>query len=137
MHNKQNRNAPLRRHGTLARHHSLSGHSKGHLPLNGSNGPSGVETLGASPGAVENGVAAVQRHAVVECGLALRVALVARIVDPAVRLEQNSGAEVLLAVPPVRGARGAAAGAEDALVEAVDALAVRGGLEVLLTLGMG
>lgn len=34
-------------------------------------GPCRVETLGACPTAVENGVAAVQAHAVVQCRLAL------------------------------------------------------------------
>lgn len=61
-------------------------------------------------------MAAVQAHAVVEHLLALGVALVARVVEPAVRLQQDRRAEVLLAVPPVRRARCRAARAEDAFV---------------------
>ena len=64
-------------------------------------GATGVQTLGAGPCAVENGVAAVDAHAVVESGLALGGALVTRVGQPAVRLEEDGGAQVLLAVPPV------------------------------------
>jgi hypothetical protein len=60
-----------------------------------------VQALGASPCAVENSVATVDAHAVVESGLALGGALVTGIGQPAVRLEQDGGAKVLLAVPPV------------------------------------
>lgn len=60
-----------------------------------------VQTLGASPCAVENGVAPVDAHGVVESGLALGGALIARVDQPAVGLEQDGGAQVLLAVPPV------------------------------------
>lgn len=65
------------------------------------NRATGVQTLGASPCAVENGVASVNGHAVVEICLALGGALVTGIGQPPVRLEQDSGTEVLLAVPPV------------------------------------
>jgi hypothetical protein len=41
----------------------------------------------------------------------------------------------LLTVPPVTGTRGAAASTEDALVEAVEFLAIRRGLAVLLAVG--
>jgi len=61
----------------------------------------GVQTLGAGPCAVENGVATVDAHAVVESGLALGLALVTRVDQPAVRLEEDSGTQVLLGVPPV------------------------------------
>lgn len=69
-------------------------------------------------------MASVQAHAVVEGVLALRLALVSRVGDPAVRLEEHGGAEVLFLVPPVRGAGCGAAGAEDAFVESVELLAV-------------
>lgn len=65
-----------------------------------------VQTLGASPCAVENGVATVDAHAVVEGGLALGGLLVTGIGQPTERLEQDGGAKVLLAVPPVGGAGG-------------------------------
>lgn len=62
--------------------------------------------------------------------------LVAGVGQPAVGLEEHGGTEVFFAVPPVGGAGGGAAGAEDAFVEAVELLPVRGGLAVLETLGM-
>ncbi len=80
-------------------------------------------------------MASVQAHAVVQHLFPLGRALVARIGEPAVRLQQDGGAEVLFAVPPVRGAGGGAAGAEDAFVEAVELLAVCGRLAVFETLG--
>lgn len=107
---------------------------KGKLFLDVGNGETGVETLGAGAGAVENGVAAVQAHGVVEGVLALGGALVTGIGEPAVRLEEDSGTEVLLGVPPVGGARGRAAGAKNALVETVKLLAVGLGLAILLAL---
>lgn len=61
-------------------------------------------------------MASVERHAVVESVLTLVSALVTRVVDPSVRLEENGRSEVLLAVPPVGWARCAAACAENALV---------------------
>lgn len=100
-------------------------------------GEARVQALGAGAGAVEDGVAAVEGHVVVEGGAALGGALVARVGEPAVGLEEDGGAEVLLGVPPVRGARGGAAGAEDALVEAVELVALLDGLAVFLALGRG
>ena len=75
--------------------------SESHGLLELGNGQSGVETLGTCPGAVEDGVAAVERHGVVEGVLAGGGSLVTRVGDPAVRLEEDGGAEVLLRVPPV------------------------------------
>ena len=105
-----------------------------HLLLDLGDRQTGVEALGACAGAVEDGVAAVQAHRVVEGVLALGRPLVARVDQPPVRLEQDGGAQVLLRVPPVRGARRRAARAEDALVEAVELLSVRLALPVLLAL---
>ena len=73
---------------------------------------------------VEDGVATVQRHAVLETLLALSTVAITRVGDPSIGLHQDGGAEVLVLVPPVRGARGRAAGAENALVHAVELLTV-------------
>ena len=105
-----------------------------HALLDLSNRQGGVQALGACPRAVENGVASVQAHAVVEGVLALGLPLVTRIGDPAVRLEENGRSKVLLLVPPVRGAGCRAAGAENAFVETVELLAVLLGLAVLTAL---
>ena len=80
-------------------------------------------------------MASVQAHAVVKGVLALGLLLVSRVCDPSVGLEEDSGAEVLLLVPPVGWARGRAAGAENAFVESVELLAVFLGLAELTTLG--
>lgn len=107
---------------------------EGHALLDFSNRKRRVETLGACPRTVENGVASVQAHAVVEGVLALSLLLVTRVGDPAVRLEENGGSEVLLLVPPVGWAGCRAAGAENALVKTVELLAILLGLAVLATL---
>lgn len=75
------------------------GESHGLLELG--DGEGRVETLGTCPGAVQDGVATVQRHGVVESVLASGGSLVTRVGDPAVGLEEDGGSEVLLGVPPV------------------------------------
>lgn len=82
-------------------------------------------------------MAPIQRHVIVQRRLPFRLVLVARVDEPAVRLQQHGGAEVLLAVPPVGRAGGGAAGAKDAFIEAVEFLAVRGGLADFATLFVG
>jgi hypothetical protein len=110
---------------------------KGHLLLDLSDRQSRVQALGACSRAVKDGVAPVHAHAVVEGVLALLLLLVSRVGDPSVALQEDGWAEVLLAVPPVAGARGRAARAQDALVQAVQLLAVLLRLEVLLSIGSG
>src|SRR5690606_6672123 len=95
-----------------------------HQLLDGADGLRGVQPLRAGPRAVHDGVAAVELERVLEVVQALAGILVARVHDPAVGLEQDRGAQVAVAVPPVAGARGAAAGAQDALVQAVELGAV-------------
>lgn len=108
---------------------------KGHGSLDLGNGQTGVKTLGAGSGAVHNGVASVQRHGVLEHLLSLGGGLVSRVDHPSVGLHEHGGTQVLLLVPPVRGARGGAAGAQNALVEAVELSSVGNGLQVLLAVG--
>lgn len=72
-----------------------------HALLDLSDRKSRVEALRARPRAVENGVASVQAHAVVEGVLALGLLLVTRVGDPAVGLKEDGRTEVLLLVPPV------------------------------------
>lgn len=60
-----------------------------------------VQSLGTRPRTVHNGVATVDAHGVIERSLALQLLLVTRVGEPAVRLEQDGRAEVLLRVPPV------------------------------------
>ena len=63
-----------------------------------------VETLRARPGTVEDRVAPVQAHGVVESGLAFLLVFVSRVDNPAVGLKEDGGTQVLLRVPPVGGA---------------------------------
>ena len=58
--------------------------SEGHALLDLGDGKSRVEALGASPAAVQDGVATVQAHAVVEAINALGGLLVTRVGNPAV-----------------------------------------------------
>mmetsp|Transcript_15215 Transcript_15215/g.41587 ORF Transcript_15215/g.41587 Transcript_15215/m.41587 type:complete len:308 (-) Transcript_15215:66-989(-) len=90
-----------------------------------------VEALGAAVGAVHDAVAAVELHGVVDPGEALLRELVAGVGDPAVGLHEHGRAEVVLGVPPVGRAGGHAAGAQDALVHAVQLGAVVLALVVL------
>src|SRR5690606_19569073 len=83
-----------------------------------------VQALRAGPRAVHDGVATVQLERVLEVVQARTGVLVARVHDPAVGLQQDRRAQVALAAPPVARAAGRAAGAREALVQAVQLLAV-------------
>mmetsp|Transcript_22041 Transcript_22041/g.70405 ORF Transcript_22041/g.70405 Transcript_22041/m.70405 type:complete len:263 (+) Transcript_22041:183-971(+) len=76
-------------------------------------------------------MAAEKLERIVQLVEALLGELVTAVVNPAEGLLQNGRAEVLLGVPPVRGARGGAARAENALVHAVKLGAVGLGLQGL------
>lgn len=89
---------------------------KGHALLNLCNGQRWVQALGASPRAVENGVASVQGHGVVKGVLSLGGLFVSRIGDPSVRLKEDGWAEIFFAIPPVRGTRCATAGTQNTFV---------------------
>ncbi len=91
-----------------------------------------VEPLRAHVDAVHDRVAAEQPVRVLEVVEALVDRLVARVGDEAVGGEQPGRTDELVRVPPERRAGGRAAGAEDALVEPVELLAVLGRLQPLL-----
>ena len=84
----------------------------------------GFEPLRADVHAVHDGVAAEQPVRVFEVVQALVGRLVARVGDEAVGLQQAGRADELVRVPPERRAGGGAAGAQDALVQAVQLLAL-------------
>src|SRR5688572_3100013 len=95
-----------------------------------------VQSLGAGLGAVHDGVAAIEPERVFQVVEPVAGCLVARIRDPAIGLQQDGGAKIAVAVPPVARARGRAAEAQDAFPQAVEpgallrrlrALAGRGG----------
>ena len=64
-------------------------------------------------------MAAVEGEGVLELGATLLAKLVTAVGHPSVRLEEDCGAQVLVLIPPVAGARGGAARAQNALVQAV------------------
>ena len=125
--------------GGFARHHRrpLVGAVRlGDLLLELGDGQTGVKVLGASVRAVEDSVAPIESHGVVEPSHSLARELISAVDDPAVSLHENGGSEVVLGVPPVGGAGGHAAGAEDALVHAVEFGSIFLGLEVLSLAGL-
>src|SRR6185369_10963960 len=90
-----------------------------------------VQVLRADVDAVHDAVAAEQAVRVFEIVQARRGFLVARVGDEAVGLQQAGRANEFVRVPPERGAGGRAAGAQDALVQSVQLLALRRRLQAL------
>jgi hypothetical protein len=82
-------------------------------------------------------MAAVHTHAVVQCMFPLFLLLISRIREPSVALQQNGGAEILLAVPPVAWARGRAARAQNAFIEPIQLPTLFLRLQVFLAVGRG
>src|SRR4051812_50186664 len=93
-------------------------------------------------------MAAVEPERILEIVEAVTGRLVAAVLQPAVGLQQRGRTEEALAVPPIAGARGRAAGAQDAFVQTVELLTVlvalpplflrrrRGGLQPRLDRGV-
>ena len=123
---------PARQRLERARPRTLRRAELDHLALDAGDRRARVEVLRARDRAVHDRVAAVELELVVQRGEALLRVLIARVGDPAVGLHEHGRSEVLVAVPPVRRARRRAAKAENALVEAVQLLAVVHGLQRLL-----
>lgn len=120
---------------SYASHHHVHHQSrKSHRLLNLRNRLPRIQPLRTRPRAIQNGMTSVQTHTVVQRLHPFGFMLIAAVCQPAVGLQQDGGTEVFFTVPPVGGAGGGAAGAEDAFVEAVELLAVGGGLAVFETL---
>src|SRR5271156_4345169 len=73
-----------------------------------------IEILGACLGTVHDGVAAIQAERILEAVEPLTARLVAAVDDPAIGRQQGCRTQVPLAVPPVTGTAGRAAGAQNA-----------------------
>lgn len=80
---------------------------------------------------VKNSVAAIQAHLVLKLLFPMCFVGIPRISYPAVGLHESSWAQILVLIPPIRGTRGRATGAENALIETIQFLAVFGGLQEL------
>ena len=94
-------------------------------------GATGVQLLGTRVRAVHDRVAAVQLVGVVQTLQTLLRHLVTRVRDPAVRLLEDGGTQILVGVPPVGRTRRRAASAQNALVQTVQLLAILVRLEIL------
>src|SRR5699024_10574232 len=78
-----------------------------------------IQPLGTGARAIQNGVATIHLERVFERIQALRRGLVATVDQPAMGLQQCRRTEEAITVPPVAGAAGGAAKAENAFVVAV------------------
>ena len=67
-------------------------------------------------------MASIQTHTIIQLRLPFFLMLISGIRQPSVTLHEYSRAEVLLRVPPVWGAGGRTAGAENALIKTVQLL---------------
>ena len=83
-----------------------------------------VETLGACERAHTNLIALTEFHVTSELLETLICILIARVNNPSVGLHENGRSQIVLRVPPVRGAGGLAASAEHALVETIEEFTV-------------
>src|ERR1700704_4301466 len=118
------RNPGLNENASSARRDSPSDLPLDHLQLELGDGLGRIETLRARLGAVHDGMAAVEPERIFKIIEPLAGGFVARILDPARRLQQRGGPQEALAVPPIARAGGRAAGAPNAFVEAVELFAV-------------
>ena len=91
-----------------------------------------VQALRAHVDAVHDRVAAEQAVRVLQVVETLAGRLVAAVGDEAIGLQQAGRTDELVRIPPERRARGRAARAQDALVQAVELFALRGRLQALL-----
>lgn len=82
-------------------------------------------------GAVHDRMTTVHAERILQLVQSLLRVIVTRIDDPAVRLHQHGRPQILVAVPPIRRARCRTAGAQDALVQAVQLRAIFHSLQVL------
>ena len=99
----------LARHNTNSKHsmlmmqakHDKHIRSKSHTLLDLRNCERWVQAFRARSAAVQDSVTSIQTHTVVESFLPLGCAFITGVVQPPIRLEQDCGTEILLAIPPV------------------------------------
>lgn len=95
-----------------------------HHPLDLGDRLAWIQVFRTRPGAVEDRVAPVQTEGVFECIEPFFGPLVTRVGKPSPRLEQYSGPQKPLTIPPVAGTAGGAAEAQNAFVIAVELAAL-------------
>jgi len=82
-------------------------------------GSARIESLGAGLGAVHDGVTPVDGEGITELVQPLAGGVITGVNHPAVGLHQHGGTEVLVAVPPIRRARGGTTSAQNTFVKTV------------------
>ena len=71
-----------------------------------------------------DGVAAVKLERIFKIIQSLTRLLVAAVDNPAICMQQNGRTEIAFRIPPIAGATGGAAGAENAFIEPIELFAV-------------
>lgn len=95
------------------------------------NGASWIQALGTGARAVHDSVATVHTEGILQLAQTFCGVLVTRIDDPAIGLHKHSRAQILLSIPPVRGARCGAASTQNALVQTIEFETILHRLQVL------
>src|SRR3984957_12129626 len=85
-----------------------------HHLLDFADGLGGIEILRARFGAIHDGMAAIQPKRILEVIEAIPGRLIPAVDYPAVGRQQRRGPQVPIAVPPIAGAAGGTAGAQNA-----------------------
>jgi len=91
-----------------------------HHLLDFADGLGRIEIFRACLGAIHDGMAAIQPKRILEIIEALAGRLIAAVDDPTVGRQQRGGPEISIAVPPITGAAGGTAGAQNACRRPID-----------------
>mmetsp|Transcript_117543 Transcript_117543/g.228497 ORF Transcript_117543/g.228497 Transcript_117543/m.228497 type:complete len:322 (-) Transcript_117543:12-977(-) len=120
--------------GNLLRHHAFPTIRVGlsHLLFQMHNCLCWVQTFWAAVGAVHDPMATIQLHGVVDPCQTLLCELVPGISNPAVRLHEHRGSQIVLRIPPIGWAGSHAASTQDTFVHAIKLGTVFLALEILL-----
>lgn len=99
--------------------------------LNLSDGTARIQALGTRTCAIHDRMTPIDTEWITQVVQTRLGRLIARVDDPTVGLHEHGWAEILVAIPPVRGTRCRAASAQNALVQAVKLCAIVDRLQVL------
>lgn len=99
--------------------------------LNFSNSTTRIQTLRTSACAVHDGVTSVNTEGILKFTQTFSGVFITGINDPTISLHENSGTQVFISIPPVRGTRGGAASTQDAFIQTIQFRTVLNGLQVL------
>ena len=120
-----------------SKHNLPTNNLESHLLLNLRNRQPRIQSLRTSPRTIQNSMAPIQTHTIIQRRLPLFLLLIPAIRQPPITLQQHRRSQILLAIPPIRRTRGRAAGAENAFVQPVKLLALFFRLQVFFAVGGG